>query len=99
MLIRQLNTLFETPLRKGVPKTVEIDVLAEWLSKPVHELLQHDSQRLVSLLYRIDVNEQKLNAAFQQDSTEAIAFAIARLVIERELQKVQLRLKYSPNRN
>lgn len=68
-----------------------LDELKQWLSEEVRLLLDHDFQRLLNILYRIDVSEKKTSIALASDDP---AQAIARLIIERELQKVESRKKY-----
>jgi hypothetical protein len=71
-----------------------IESLHRNLSLAICELLLHDYQKLLNLLYLIDVNEKKFQDAFKDGTTEHISDRIATLVIERELQKVELRKKY-----
>ncbi len=58
-------------------------------------LLLHDFERVVSLLYRIDVSEQKIKAllAFQPDTDAADIIATA--IIERQIEKINTRKKYT----
>lgn len=62
------------------------------LTKVIKQLLDHDFERLLHGLYRIDVDENKVKVAM---TTNNVAENIARLIIERELQKVETRKKYS----
>ena len=59
----------------------------------VSSLLDTDFQRLVSILYRIDVSEQRLKEALAAGA-EAPSEVITKMIIERELQKVATRKKY-----
>lgn len=68
-----------------------LDKLQQWLSEEVRLLLDHDFQRLLNILYRIDVSEKKTKKALTGSNP---ADAIAGLIIERELQKVETRKKY-----
>lgn len=61
----------------------------------ISQLLDKDYGRLLSLLYRIDLPEGKLNATIQQRKSDPIADVISDLIIQRELHKVLLRRKYS----
>lgn len=59
-------------------------------------LLLNDFERLVSLLYRIDVNEQKIKALLLfQPGTDA-AHIIATAIIERQIEKIKTRKKFTP---
>jgi len=64
----------------------------EMLTKVIRHLLDHDFERLLHGLYRIDVNEEKVKQAIA--SQEDVANEIADLIIAREMQKVITREKY-----
>ncbi len=59
-----------------------IEKLQNWLTGEIRLLIDQDFQRLMNILYRIDVDEQKTNMAFTDADP---ASEIARLIIEREL--------------
>ncbi len=65
----------------------EEDVL-NWLKAKVRHMLEHDFNRLVNLLYRIDVYEEKARHCFGRQNLE-IADCLAKLIWERQLQKVR----------
>lgn len=61
-----------------------------------NELIDKDFNKLVNLLYRIDISEKKLKIALQnQDKTISSGKTIAKLIIERQLQKLEFRKKFS----
>ena len=64
------------------------------IMRVVEDLLAKDFQQLVNVLYRIDVSEQKLKEALAT-STENPASIITKMIIERELLKVEFRKKYN----
>ena len=62
----------------------------------INELIDKDFNKLVNLLYRIDISEQKLKIALQnEDKTISSGRTIAKLIIERQLQKLEFRKKFS----
>jgi hypothetical protein len=63
------------------------------LTKLIRHLLDNDFERLLNGLYRIDVSEEKVKLAMA--TTDDVAEKIALLIIEREMQKVATREKYS----
>lgn len=65
--------------------------LTVWLDEQIRILLEKDFQKLLNLLYRIDVDESKVRKAFA-DATPS--WRLAELIIDRELQKVDSRKKY-----
>lgn len=59
----------------------------------INHLIETDFSKLLAILYRVDVSEKKLKQAFTQEHRNA-GEIIARLLIERELQKIETRKKY-----
>ena len=57
-------------------------------------LLSHDFEKLLWILYRVDVNETKAKEMLVQHSAENPAEILADLVIEREMQKAITRIKF-----
>lgn len=75
----------------------EFDNLAELkkhLTRKIAELLDTNYERLINILYRIDVNEDKLNELFGTKNRDFIPERLADLIIERQLQKINLRNMY-----
>ena len=68
--------------------------LLELLSLFIGNLLQTDLQKLLSLLYRIDVNETQFRQALLAEDSRQIAENIAKLVLAREKQKLEFRRRY-----
>lgn len=62
------------------------------------DLLHHDFNKLLNILYRIDVDENKLKQALFE-STQPAAETIADLIIERQLQKIKFRKMYQNKKN
>ena len=72
------------------------EVLENYLAVYINELIDKDFNKLVNLLYRIDISEQKLKIALQnEDKTISSSKTIAKLIIERQLQKLEFRKKFS----
>lgn len=67
--------------------TALVDVL-NWL-------FENDSQKLMQLLYRIDLPEAKLNEALGNAMEQAVSETLAALIVKREAQKVIIRQFYS----
>ncbi len=72
----------------------DIKRLREWLATMVATLMETNMERLLYALYRIDVCEQKAYIALGNQTDEAPHYALADLIIEREIQKVQSRIWY-----
>jgi hypothetical protein len=69
------------------------------LSAYINDLIITDFERLVSLLYRIDVNEKKLEYLLAQQPGTNAADTIAHLIIERQLQKIKSRQENRRDKN
>jgi len=68
----------------------------ELLVAHIEHLINNDFNKLISILYRMDVSEDKLKKAIANVPTDqSSADIIAKLMIERENQKIILRAKYS----
>ena len=61
----------------------------------INELINHDFNGLVQLLYRIDVNEKRLKELLKQNEIADAAIIIADLIISRQLQKIESKKQFS----
>ena len=61
------------------------------LVEAVNNLLVHDFNGLVQLLYRLDVDEHKIRASLAGNPGTDAADLIAQLLLERQLQKLRFR--------
>jgi hypothetical protein len=73
----------------------DLEALHYKLAHIVLQLLRSDFNRLLHILYRIDVEEHKVKEAMIAEEPEIIAERISRLIIKRELQKAEIRFRYS----
>jgi hypothetical protein len=58
-----------------------------WLAHKLNELIESDFARVIQILYRVDVNEQKLKSLLQQHTERDAGEIMADLLIERQNQK------------
>lgn len=65
----------------------------------INQLIKNDFDKLITYLYRIDVNEQKLKILLQQNPQENAGNIIAALIIERQQQKIKTRELFSQRDN
>jgi replicative superfamily II helicase len=77
-----------------LPEKISFAELEEKLAASINQLIQNNFEKLVSLLYRIDVSEKKLKNLLQDHVNENAGKIIAQLIIERQLEKMALRKKY-----
>ncbi len=66
----------------------------EYLIRKLTELLNNNFNLLVNILYRIDISESKLAELFGNKNERNIPEKLADLIIERQLQKIQIRKRY-----
>ena len=64
------------------------------LAERIEYLLRHRMDFLRSLLYRLDVLEVNINKAMLPGNPEPPHIALARLVIQRQKQRIETREKY-----
>lgn len=69
----------------------ETSLNREWLAGIINNLLEKDFERLVFLLYRMDVDENKLKHLLKLNAGSDAGLIIADLMIERQLQKIKSR--------
>lgn len=76
-------------LQQVNPNSNDIDGFVEELSIKINELINTDFEKLVQLLYRVDVDESKLKKMLQENAGTDAGKMIALLLIERQQQKLQ----------
>ncbi|HSI90273.1 MAG TPA: hypothetical protein VK927_04110 [Adhaeribacter sp.] len=90
-LVEAVNRNFGLKLRRKLFPEAEF---LEILTLAIANLLQHDLQKLLSLLYRLDVNETHFRQALLADDSRQIAHNIAKLVLAREKLRIEIRQRY-----
>jgi DNA/RNA endonuclease G (NUC1) len=73
--------------------------LYEELVAHINDMLQHDFDRLLGILYRIDVSEARLRYMLQSNPDTDAATLIANLIIERQWQKIKTRQEFRRDDN
>jgi hypothetical protein len=82
-----------------MPENISYEQLKEELSRHVNQLIEHDFQKLVAILYRIDVNEEKLKFMLLESADRDASLIITELIIERQLQKIKFRQEFRRENN
>ncbi len=82
-----------------LPDNISYALLKEKLSQHVRHLILNDFQKLVSVLYRIDVSEAKLKYLLKENADKDAGLIIADLIIERQLQKIKSRQDFRQDSN
>ena len=91
-LIQTINTSMAIEL----PEKISLEELHEQLSEYINHLIKLNFEKLLTLLYRIDVSEQKLKQLLKERPDEDAGKIIATLIIERQVQKIKLREQSRP---
>lgn len=71
------------------------EIFRQKLADYVNYLVNNDFNKLVLILYRLDVNEKKLKQLLATEPAIDAGRLIATLIIERQLEKIKLRKQYS----
>lgn len=94
---KELIKILNTELAVELPEKISFEELKEKLSQHINHLIQTNFQKLVSLLYRVDVSESKLKALLKENAGADTGKIIADLIIERQLQKIKSRKENKSN--
>ncbi|HMG68700.1 MAG TPA: hypothetical protein VK588_13470 [Chitinophagaceae bacterium] len=91
-IIYQLSQSLEIdlPLEKSSEELKNI--LAEYLN----DLINHDFNKLLRLLYKIDVSEKALKEKLNQQNLNG-GMIVAEMIIERQLQKIKTKEQFKSN--
>jgi hypothetical protein len=79
-----------------LPGTVnEMQEAENFLAEKINGLIKDNFDHLIYILYRVDVNEAKLKQVLKDNPQEDAGQIIARLLIERQQQKILLRKQFT----
>jgi hypothetical protein len=70
--------------------------LFEQIEPHINKLIHSNQSKFMSVLYRIDVSEQQIKKAVDDNYSEPFSDIVTDLIIKRELQKVVIRNHYNP---
>ena len=76
----------------------DINILKEALALKIKELLHNNIERLMSILYRIDVPQENVDIVFDSNLKEDIQVKLADVIINRQLEKIKTRHYYKNNK-
>ena len=88
------NALLVVDLNRVLGWELTESELEAQLAEKINGLIQRDFGALVQLLYRVDVREDKLRRVLEENPGEDAGRLIARLIIERQWQKIESRRQY-----
>ena len=84
-VIVSLDTLFATKDEA----VLQDNLFVEALAAEINQLILTNFEKLVQLLYRIEVSETKLKTLLKENPDKDAGLLIAVLMIERQLQKIK----------
>lgn len=94
-LLRNLNN----DLPVGLPEDLTYEEARARLAEYINQLIKNDFEKLIAILYRIDVSEQKLKILLKQYPGEDAGNIISSLIIERQQQKIKTRQRSNQQGN
>jgi hypothetical protein len=68
--------------------------LFEQIEPHINQLITSNQQKFMSILYRIDLSDEQIKKAVNENSSEPFSAIVSDLIIKRELQKVVIRNHY-----
>ena len=91
----EIIQVINTDLAIALPEQIDPAELLVQLSTYINHLINTDFEKLVALLYRIDVHEDKLKHFLIDHPNEDAGKIIAALIIERTQQKINFRKQFT----
>jgi hypothetical protein len=92
-LILSVNTVFN-----DATEMLNYQSWVNALVERINYLVTNDFNRLVSILYRLDVDEKKLQQTLSHNPSVDAGIQIAEMIIERQLQKIRSRTKFKKDK-
>lgn len=74
------------------------EALLQLIALYIQELIDNDFEKLLHLLYRIDIPDYKVKKAVEKSSLGNAPIVIANLILEREKEKIASRKKFNFNK-
>lgn len=68
--------------------------LEQSLAERIADMMNYELENLFNILYRMDVTEDKIKYALNPNNSEMPHLSLARIIIERQKQRVKTRLEY-----
>jgi hypothetical protein len=94
-IMESYNTQILQDFELTIPeKELNEQELLDYLSEAIGYMIEHRLDFLLSLLYRLDVDEYKINKALLPGNPEPANSALAHLVLERQKQRVATKKAY-----
>lgn len=93
--LKQAVQLLSKDFELSPAEELGYDDILQKLTQIVTYLLNKDFEKLLQICYRVDLGERELNRLLHETNPESMAQEIAAALIKRQVQKVEIRRKYS----
>jgi hypothetical protein len=90
-LVAVINDSLDVALKENLSR----DEIKERLTEYINDLIDRNFNKLVNLLYKIDVSESRLKGLLDETSGNNAGDIIAELIIERQIQKIKSRERFT----
>ena len=84
-IVSAIRVSLDIELQEGL----STDELKNIVAGYINPLISNNFNKLISILYRMDINEAKLRQLLHDNPAEDAGMIIADLIIERQLQKLK----------
>jgi hypothetical protein len=81
------------------PFTLNLDTIRERIKVVIDHCLQHDFERLLNAMYRLDIEESEFEKVISGAYGNDISGKLTDILLKREFQKVQTRKRYREGKN
>ena len=88
---KNLIAAIRESLQVDLQESLSMDELKKLLADYINPLISNNFHKLITILYRVDINESKLRQLLQDNPGEDAGTIIAGLIIERQMQKIKSR--------
>jgi hypothetical protein len=95
-ILQQTSALVREPFELESAQPASEEELLALLAERIAEMLERRPEYLMSLLYRLDVLEEKIHPAMRPDAPEPANWGLARLVLERQKQRAETKRTVKP---
>lgn len=97
--IAKINADFELELPEDAMEHKDFyKEYIQYLAGKIAELIDHDFEKLLWILYRVDVNENKVRETLAENSLTGGPEILAELIVQRQLEKAATRKAFSTQR-
>lgn len=93
--LQQASAMIREPFELDTAPDSEAELLT-LLADRIAEMLERRPEYLMSMLYRLDVLEEKIHPVMRPDAPEPANWGLARLVLERQKQRIETKKTVKP---